>query len=295
MKVQIAILFITAACAANAAAQARAVTPVPNVTGPIAVTADSYPFLAADHDLPALDLRKIGYVEEEFFVSGSADVYDWAADGAVTVKTPSAPYTTRVLIRRPADKSRFSGSAIVEPLFPARRWDWSMMWGYTHDAIVDRGDAWVGITLPASVAGLQKFNPTRYARLSFKNPTPDAPCGRGAASDIEDGLRWDAISQVGALLKSTGPQSPMKDFRVEALYLTTQGGDLTTYMKAIHPRATVAGGKPVYDGYVAKAPFNAARISQCAPAPPPGDPRHVVVSPVVEQGVQSQGEIPILE
>ena len=292
MKRLLAFVLVPFVIPVSAAAQARAVTPVPNVTGPIPVTPESYPFLAADHDLPPLDLKKIGYVEEEFIVSGTANVYDWAADGAVTMKTSNAPYTTRILVRRPADKSRFSGAVIVEPLFPARRWDWSMMWGYTHDAIVDRGDAWVGITLPASVAGLQKFNPARYAALSFKNPTPDAPCGRGAASDVEDGLRWDAISQVGALLKSTGPQSPMKDFRVEALYLTTQGGDLTTYMKAIHPRETVAGGKPVYDGYVAKAPFNAARISQCAPAPPPGDPRHAVVNigvPVI--AVAAQGEV----
>ena len=78
-----------------------------------------------------------------------------------------------------------------------------MMWGYSHDYILEHGDAWVGITLPASVAGLQKFDPSRYASLSFKNPTPGVACGPSSAvPDIEDGLRWDAISQVGALLKA---------------------------------------------------------------------------------------------
>src|SRR6185503_2759306 len=210
---------------------------------------------------------------------GRANVYDWAADGSVSLKTGDAPYGSRILVRRPANRSRFSGAVVVEPLYPARRWDWSKMWGYMHDHIIDRGDAWVGITLPASVAGLQKFNPTRYESLSFKNPAPTAPCpgARGnTAADFEDGLRWDLLSQVGALLKSGVAGGPLAGFRVEALYLTTQGGDLTTYMSAIHPRAMMASGKPVYDGYIAKAPFNPARINQCAPAPAANDPRQSV-------------------
>src|SRR5215212_7484837 len=57
-----------------AAAQgARAAVVVPMVTGPVPVTAESRPFLGADHGLPPMDLAKRGYVEEEFFVSGSAN------------------------------------------------------------------------------------------------------------------------------------------------------------------------------------------------------------------------------
>ena len=280
----------------DAQAPISAATPTPKVTGPIAVTVDSRPFLGADHDLPPADLGKLGYVEEEFLVSGAANVYDWAADGTLSVKTANAPYTTRILVRRPASPARFSGAVIVEPLFPARRWDWSMMWGYSHEYIVEHGDAWVGITLPASIAGLQKFNPTRYAALSFKNPTPDVACttarGVNAASETEEGLRWDMLSQVGALLKSNGSGRPLNGFRVQASYLTTQGGDLTTYINAIHSHAMLENGRPVYDGYVAKAPFNAARINQCATAPGPGDPRQAVKNvgvPVV--AVAAQGEV----
>ena len=100
------------------------------------------------------------------------------------------------------------------------------------------------------------------------------------------------LSQVGALLKSSGAGRPLNGFRVQALYLTTQGGDLTTYMNAIHPHAMLDNGKPVYDGYVAKAPFNAARINQCAAAPGPGDPRQAVKNagvPVI--AVAAQGEV----
>src|SRR5215469_14590801 len=81
-------------------------TPVPKVTGPLPVTADSYPFMAANHSTPVFDLSKVGYTEEEFIVSGNANVYDWAADRSLNVKTPNAPYGTRILVRRPSNTSR---------------------------------------------------------------------------------------------------------------------------------------------------------------------------------------------
>jgi hypothetical protein len=259
-------------------------TPVPKATGPIPVTAGSYPFMAANKSTPAMDLSKAGYIEEEFLVSGAANVYDWAADGAVTVKTENAPYTTRILVRRPS--SGFSGNVIVELLFPARRFDWSMMWGFSHNYIIDHKDAWVGITIPNAADGLKKFNPTRYANISFANPAPNSPCPgaqNNAAAPMEDGLRWDVISQVGALLKS--------DFlRAQYLFLTTQGADVATYANAIH--ANLQNGKPVYDGYLLKAPFTMTRLNQCAAAPAPNDPRQIVKNvgvPVIE--VTAQGEI----
>src|SRR5262245_37764929 len=108
------------------AAVAQTETPVPRVIGPIPVTAESYPQMAADRTQEPLDLRKIGYIEEEFIVSGRANIYDWPAEG-VRVKTPDAPYTTRIILRRPADPSRFSGNVIVELLNEARNYDWAFV------------------------------------------------------------------------------------------------------------------------------------------------------------------------
>ena len=51
------------------------------VTGPIKVTADSYPFYAANRSVVPQDLGKYGYVEEEYFVSGKANVYDFDETG----------------------------------------------------------------------------------------------------------------------------------------------------------------------------------------------------------------------
>src|SRR5580693_472038 len=200
LNIKAAIAIVGFAVTASAAS-------LPKLTGPIPVTSDSYPFLAASRVFQPLDLQKAGYVEEEFIVSGTANVYDWAADGSLAVKTPNAPYSTRILVRRPADRARFSGHAIVELLNPARRFDWAMMSGYSRDSFIEHGDAWVGITMPGSVDALHKFNPARYPSVAFANPDPSETCasGRGGAaapSDQEEGLRWDMISQVGAALKN---------------------------------------------------------------------------------------------
>ena len=54
--------------------QAIAATPVPRVAGPIPVTATSYPFGAADHTMLPQNLKSLGYIEEEFLISGAANV-----------------------------------------------------------------------------------------------------------------------------------------------------------------------------------------------------------------------------
>src|ERR1700722_5325048 len=134
-------VFIAIFAAALAAGQG---TPVPKFTGPIPVTADSYPFMDAAHSLVPFDLAKYGYVEQEFIVSGTANVYDWAADGSLSVKTEKAPYAARILVRRPANASKFSGAVLVEPMGAVRRFDWALMYGYLNEHMMERGDAYVG-------------------------------------------------------------------------------------------------------------------------------------------------------
>jgi hypothetical protein len=265
-------------------------TSLPKLTGPIPVTADSFPFLAANRVFQPLDLKKTGYVEEEFIVTGTANTYDWAADGSLTVKTPNAPYSTRILVRRPADRARFSGHAIVELLNPARRFDWAMMSGYSRDSFIEHGDAWVGVTMPGSVDALRKFNPTRYPSLAFANPDLSDTCaaGRGGptTSEQEDGLKWDMLSQVAAALKNGA------NLNARYVYMTSQGADVLTYAAAIQTHASLENGKPVYDGFLVKTPGGVGRIRRCAPAVPRGDARntiHNVGVPVIE--VVAQGEI----
>jgi hypothetical protein len=240
----------------------------------------SYPFMAVNKAL-RLSSFKGRLCRGRVHRQRRRQCYDWAADGAINVKTPMRP-TTRILVRRPS--SGFSGTVVVELLFPARRFDWSMMWGFSRPDYRHK-DAWVGITLPAHADGLKKFNPARYSGSFIPNPSPNAPCAgapNNAASPTEDGLRWDMISQVGALLKSN----------LRAQYLFPDNSRRRRRSVCQRDFANLRAAKPVYDGYLLKAGFNMGRINQCAPAPAANDPRQMVKNvgvPVI--AVAAQGEI----
>jgi hypothetical protein len=274
------LLFFTAF--APAAAQTAAPVIAPAATGPIAVTADSYPLMASHKLQVVVDLPKAGYVEEEFFVSGRANVYDWAADGGAVVKTPGAPYTTRIMLRRPADPARFSGNVIVEIGNVGRGYDFSFSWGVSHDFFMENGDAWVAITYsPENLQALKTFDPARYAPLSMANPTAGERCapdanGVAAAAPLEEGLRWDMISQVGALLKAARPGGPLAGFNVQRVYGTSHGGELATYIAIFHPRALLPTGRPVYDGYIQHRHPGLTRLRRCGTAPAASDPRQIL-------------------
>ncbi|MBV1686141.1 hypothetical protein KRR38_00250 [Novosphingobium sp. G106] len=69
------ILSVQPAAAASESAGApvaAADRALPQVLGPIPVTAQSRPFLGA----PAAAIQAAGYVEEEYFLSGNANTYD---------------------------------------------------------------------------------------------------------------------------------------------------------------------------------------------------------------------------
>ncbi len=258
--------------------------PVPNISGPIPVTADSHPFNASAFAQVVIDLPKAGYVEEEFIINGKANVYSRAADNTIKIKTPDAPYATRILVRRPKDNARFSGTVLVEWFFEERPYDVDSMWGFFHEGLLARGDAWVGVTLkPQVIATLKKFDPKRYGTLSMKNPLPlsqtctdpkiyTEPGNLGDSPETEKGLSWDMLSQAGAAMKSG-----KLGFKAERLYLTGMAeGEAITYGAVISRIAFLENGKTIFDGSIPKDNAVSTRLNQCDPQIPRGDPRTVV-------------------
>jgi len=276
-------LFIAAALACYAG------TPIPKATL-IPVTADSYPFGAANHARLPEDLSKIGYVEEEFLVSGAANVYDWPQAGPAVVRTANAPYTTRVLIRRPIQSAKFSGTVALEMLNPSNLFDLNIGWAISHNRFVADGDVWVGITAkPVSVIALKNFDPKRYAALSWANPLPlDDPrncstVGRDTDRSTENGLVWDIHSQVGAWLRSADRSNPLtygdRASRVKNLIAwgySQTGFFLYNYVNAIHPLDVKANGKSIFDAYMITMASGPGAINQCASPPPVGDSRRSI-------------------
>jgi hypothetical protein len=81
----LSLIFPLVLLAQNASTKA---VPIPKISGPVPVAAESYPFNAASRLQTPIDLAAHGYVEQEFFVSGAGNVYDWAPDGTISVNSP---------------------------------------------------------------------------------------------------------------------------------------------------------------------------------------------------------------
>jgi hypothetical protein len=270
-----------------------ATPPIPTVTGPVPVTAHSWPWIAASHTAGPIDLSSVGYVEEEYFIKGRARVLDWPSLDHLT-SLAEGPYTTRVLVRRPADPAHFSGTVWVEPLNPSIRYDLPLVWGDTHDYLVSHGDIWVGVTIkPVAIQSLKEFDAQRYASLDMPNPVPEQatcpqsvlPMPRGglppeSTPRTENGLMWDILSQTAAWLRAPPPTQPLHRFHPQQLFMTgdsQSGAFVLTYANAIHPFAKSQAGRPLYDGYLATvASGPSTPIRQCAGPIPTGDPRRVI-------------------
>lgn len=217
---------------------------IPKITGPIPVTNDSHPLMASR----CINLEDFGYTEKEYFISGFANIYKWDADITfyqwdanckVEIVTPDFPYTTRILVRRPINSKKFSGNVIVEPIH-TNLGGLDSIWAMCHEYFIKHNDIWVGITQPATILTLKKFDPVRYGPLYGTN----------------DVLIWDIISQIGAILKSQSPDNPLNGFNVKFLFATGYSqtcGLIITYINAIHESATLDNGKPIYDGYLPAA------------------------------------------
>lgn len=268
-------------------AMAQGIT-LPEVTGPVPVTADSHIFNGAAWQVEPIILEDYGFVEEEFFISGAANVYDWVPGGDFTPDIlRSGDYTTRITVRRPADMSEFSGRVVVEMINPTAYYDWTAMWAALWERVVANGDVYVGISSkPAVFGALQAFDPDRYAPLSMANPLPadQQLCGTlpgdedfdpNLSREYENGLIWDALSQLSALLRSDGAENPLgAPARLVFLTGESQTGNYAfTYYRYIHPAASAALGAPVFDGYLTEAAVHStgSPIHQCAEPLPEGD------------------------
>jgi hypothetical protein len=138
-------------------------------------------------------LKQFDYVEEEFFFSGTANVYGPVSFEAIepgepffitrrplsTVHQRNVPYKTRALVIRPREVSRFSGIVHAVPvhvLAPTAA---------VEPNLLRAGAAWIGVevndgarygtdAIPSGgVAHLRRSNPDRYRELSVTGGDPN--------------------------------------------------------------------------------------------------------------------------
>lgn len=210
----------------------------------------STPFLAWYQDL-----SKVGYVEEEYLVSGTASIYEYVDDAAqrpeVQVAIPDVPYTTRILVRKPRNPARFNGTVLVDVLNATAGWDGDAIWYGNYEYIIRSGAAWVGVsTKPVTV---------NFLRDGWgRPPWPTRNAGRYATLSMpEFGQVWDMLTQVGVLLKSDRHRgNPMRHYDVERLIMvgySQSAAYQVTYANSFHEMSRQRNGQTVYDGYMITA------------------------------------------
>lgn len=246
--------------------KAHAVVEVPALQGPIPETADSIAWNSVSKQTTPIDLAAIGYIEEEYFISGKVNVYQWDQPGPAKVRTPDVPYCNRIIVRRPLEIAQASGNVFVEIINSTSTYDSTPLWYASHDKFLRDGDIYIGMTSkPIAIQALKRYHPVRYAALSWANPLPEEKRGStpgdymppgipGSFPESEDGLVWDMISQVVALIRSDRGTNPLKNLKVEKVYgigASQSALILTTYINAFHRCVTIQSHSgPVFDGYL---------------------------------------------
>jgi hypothetical protein len=182
----IGLVFMLAMASGNVAvAQGQSATMSPPNVTELPTTATSHPWLA----WAPLDN---GYVEQEFQFSGVAGLYSYASAPPPPwdlTLLDQQPYTTRMIVRRPADPSAFNGTVVVEWLNVTAGYDVDIEWNTVAHYFERSGYAFVGVSAQAAgVAALKRWDPQRYSELNI----------------VDDGQSYGIFSQAAQALRQSG-------------------------------------------------------------------------------------------
>jgi Alpha/beta hydrolase domain len=222
------------------------------------------------------EIERFGYTEEEYLLAGTANIYAHDASNAVEIASQGNACVTRILVRRPADARNFSGNVVVEIYNSTAGVEKDVEFIQSSPFLLRNGDIWIGITNSTSgIAALETYDAgngtRRYSTLNF----------------TDNGLAWDAISQLGALLKSNHGAGFLPDFKIRRIYAVGESGSaqaLVLYINEIHPLTRLASSGEAFNS--SNTPSQAA-----AAAYPTCDPHLVLSSEVPIMNLQTQNEI----
>ncbi len=184
---------------------------LPTLSAP--VTGPGPAFDSAPSQARGLDTEHFRYKTTEYFASGTA---------------AGKPYTTRVVVRQPADDSKFSGLVLAESMHVSGA---AHMFEFVSGYLMDAGHAAVEIvtTSPQQFVAL---NSARYSGMK-----------------IEDGQQNEIIAQVGALLRSA--KGPLGN-RVRKMVMggtSMSAGTLINYLPA-HMVFRTPEMTRIFDGFM---------------------------------------------
>ena len=198
------------------AAALATTVPMPTISDAVTSPGMMYPNPPVSIVPTAAKVEDFPYVTEEYFVSGTA---------------AGAPYTTRIIIRRPQNPTAFSGTIVAEAQHAGGR---SLIFEWSRVSVLTRNHIFAEIVhSPNNIQQLKTFNAERYAPLN-----------------IVTGQINEIIAQVGRWLKSgTGPLAEYNVRRVTLMGTSASSQTVRNYL-AVHADQRMPQGGPVFDGYL---------------------------------------------
>lgn len=190
-----------------------------------------------------------------------SDTGEWEAEASST-----APYTTRILVRRPVDSADSNGVVAVEWMNVTAGQDSDPDFGFLYPQMLAEGTIWVGVSaqfngvdgdgLGIPIEGvtavpLKTADPTRYEPIDHPG----------------DDYSYDIYSQAAQAIRRPSGADPVGAASVEhviALGESQSAGRLGTYINAVHPIADIYDGFFVHSRSGGFAPL-AAEVEQAAP------------------------------
>jgi len=232
----------------------------PTVKGPLTGGKHGKPF----NPLTKADADKYGYTEHEYTIEGTATSYSadgtFGEDGKWPVKTSAstAPYTTRIVVRLPRDKTTFNGTVLAEWLNVTSGMDADPDFGFSHTELLRSGYGYIAVSaqlvginggaripIPGfDVKALKEWDPVRYADLSHPG----------------DQYSYDIFSQAAATTLDPLGVDPFDGYEVTSLLATGESqsaGRMTTYVNAIHPVVRLFDGFLIHSRGPSGAAINA--------------------------------------
>lgn len=166
-----------------------------------------------------------GWVEEEFFFSGTARSYGTSEDDRA--------FKSRILVRRPADPAAFNGTIVFGWNNVSSGQDNETGWPRLHRMLMHRGFASVSVaaqllSIEASPLALKQYDPLRYGTLSHPG----------------DDYSFDIFSQAAEAAISPAVMGELRPCvqRRLATGSSQSSNRLTTYINEVHSDAQVFDG-----------------------------------------------------
>jgi len=236
----------------------------PVISGPIPSTATpgdpshNYVFASASRDL-----KSAGYVEQEYFIAGTATRYVIPNGPGEATSPGTMPYKTRIVVRRPIASAKFKGVVVLDWRNASTGHDSDGTWTSSGDFFVREGWAWVGATVqqvnvhgfppphPMAATALKPWNPQRYGSLDLTN----------GGTVVDDTQALDVYTQIADAIRHPRSVDMFEGLRVLRIYASggsQSAGFLVRYYNHLQA-ATNA-----FEGFLATQGGPAPRLDQRA-------------------------------